>query len=76
MFFTHLEIGHYVHEPLVFGSSCSLFGCTPGAMLGSTTDTCSVSSRVAFGRISDFLRDWVSRLLRSILPRSLLVLLV
>ena len=26
MFSTHLEIGHYVHEPLVSGSSCSLFG--------------------------------------------------
>ena len=25
MFSTHLEIGHYVHEPLVSGSSCSLF---------------------------------------------------
>ena len=29
-------------------------------MLGSTMDTCSVSSRVAFGRFFfyDFLRDW------------------
>ena len=33
-----------------------LWGC---AMLGSTRDTCSVSSRVAFGWIFyDFLRDW------------------
>ena len=67
IFSTHLEIGHYVHEPLVSGRSCLLFLFTPGAMLGSTMDTCSVSSRVASERISDFLRDWVSRLLRSIL---------
>ena len=30
----HLEIGHYVHEPLEPGSSCSVSGCTlHGAML-------------------------------------------
>ena len=50
---THLEIGHYVHEPLVSGSSCSLFGCTlHGAMLGSTVDTCYASAPGAFGRFS------------------------
>ena len=39
-----LETGHYIHEPLEPGSSCSLFGCTLlGAMLGSTVDTCSSS---------------------------------
>ena len=44
------------YEPLVSGSSCSLFGV--GAMLGSTQDTVCVS-RMAFGSIYDFLRDWV-----------------
>ena len=38
------------YEPLVSGTSSSLlFGV--GAMLGSSVDTCSALSRVAFGRI-------------------------
>ena len=37
------------YVPLVSGPSSSLFGV--GAMLGSSVDTCSALSRVAFGRI-------------------------
>ena len=47
---SHVEIGHYVHEPLVSGSSCSLSGFTlHGAMLGSTVGTCYASAPGVFG---------------------------
>ena len=45
------------YEPLVSGSSCSLFGV--GAMLGSTQDTCSASPGWLLEVFYDFLRDWV-----------------
>ena len=53
------------YEPLVSGSSCSLFGV--GAMLGSIKDTCSASPGWLLEVFYDFLRDWETRLLRSIL---------
>ena len=43
---SHLEIGHYVYEPLVSGSS--LFA----AMLVSSVDTCYASAPGASGRFS------------------------
>ena len=44
-----VEIGHYVHEHLVSGSSCSLSGFTlHGAMLGSTVGTCYASALEGF----------------------------
>ena len=45
------------YEPLVSGSSCSLFGV--GVMLGSTQDTCSASPGWLLEVFYDFLRDWV-----------------
>ena len=53
MFFLVLHaLGNWTlrYEPLVSGTSSSLFGV--GAMLGLTVDTCSALSRVAYGRIS------------------------
>ena len=50
---SHLEFGHYVHEPLVSGISCSLSGCTlHGAMLGSTVGTCHASAPGVFWKAS------------------------
>ena len=44
---SHVVIGHYVHEPLVSGSSYSLSVCTlHGAMLGSTVGTRYASAPV------------------------------
>ena len=53
------------YEPLVSGSSCSLFGV--GAMRGSTRDTCSASPGWLLDVFYDFLRDWWTRLQWSIL---------
>ena len=50
---SHVEIGHHVHEPLVPGSSFSQSGFTlHGAMLGSTVGTCYASAPGVFGRFS------------------------
>ena len=50
---SHEEIGHYVHEPLVSDSFCSLSGFTlHGAMLGSTVGTSCASAPGVFGRFS------------------------
>ena len=49
---SHVEIGHYVYEPLVSGSSCSLSGFTlHGAMLGSTVGACYASAPGVFWKV-------------------------
>ena len=51
-----MEVGHYVHEPLVPGSSCSLSGCTlHGAMLGSIVGTCCAFWKAFFVKANSFL---------------------
>ena len=55
--FSHLEFGLLRYEPLVSGSSCSLFGPWRNAWFDK--DTCSASPGWLLEVFCDFLRDWV-----------------